>query len=195
MTGSGQGGDRRADRTGEAIPTCYYILMSEKFEALPIGPQIRRLREGKGWNLASLAARAGTSASALHRYEGGWERFELTTLRRIAAALGARLEVRLVAPSPARGSGPRRSPEALVRLLAPLFWDKPLTPADLDRHPQWVLRRALTFGNRQQVAAARRHFGDDAVRQAVNSRQVDAKTRNYWQLLLGEVADASEGPE
>lgn len=169
--------------------------MNEKFEARPIGPQIRHLRERKGWSLASLAARVGTSASALHRYEGGWERFELTTLRRIASALGARLEVRLVAPEPALGTGPDRSPEALVRLLAPLFWDKPLTRADLDQHPQWVLRRVLMFGNREQVAAARRHFGDEAVRRAVGSRQVDAKTRNYWRLLLGEVADASQGTE
>jgi transcriptional regulator with XRE-family HTH domain len=169
--------------------------MCENICVLPIGPQIRRLREDKGWSLAALAARAGTSTSALHRYEGGWERFELATLRRIAAALGARLEIRLVAPVPEWETGLDRSPEALARLLTPLFWDKPLSASDLDRHPQWALKRVLMFGNRQQVAAARRHFGDEAVRQAVGSRQVDAKTRNYWQILLGEAVHASEGPE
>ncbi len=61
--------------------------------AEPIGPQIRRLREGRGWTLAELARRAGTSAPTMHRYENGWDRFELATLRKIAAALHTRLEV------------------------------------------------------------------------------------------------------
>lgn len=171
--------------------------MSENIDSgfLPLGPQIRRLREARGWSLAVLAERIGTSPSALHRYEGGWERFELATLRRIAAALDARLDVRLVGGTPTRESGRKPSAEAFVLLLAPLFWDKPLAVADLGRHPQWVLRRVLMFGNRQQVAAARRHFGDDAVRQAVLHREVDAKTYNYWQLVLGEAPDASQGPE
>ena len=66
----------------------------------PIGQQIRRLRRGRAWTLAELARRAETSAPTLHRYENGWDRFELATLRKIATALGARLEVRLVPLDP-----------------------------------------------------------------------------------------------
>lgn len=52
----------------------------------PIGQQIRRLRQGRGWTLAELARLAATSGPTLHRYENGWDRFELVTLRKIAAA-------------------------------------------------------------------------------------------------------------
>ena len=80
--------------------------------APPVGVRIRSLRKARGWSLAELARRAGTSAPSLHRYESGWDRFELATLRKIASALGARLEVRLVcegrcASVPER-IGPRR---------------------------------------------------------------------------------------
>ena len=64
--------------------------------SVPLGQQIRRLREKHGWTLAQLARHAGTSGPTLHRYENGWDRFELGTLRRISSALGARLEIRLV---------------------------------------------------------------------------------------------------
>src|SRR5437870_13329252 len=107
--------------------------MNDKFSAeQPIGLQIRRLRQARGWTLAELARRAGTSAPTLHRYENGWDRFELGTLRRIAAALEARLEIRLVSAARARPRGPR--PAALLRLIAPLFWDRDLSATDLARH-------------------------------------------------------------
>jgi transcriptional regulator with XRE-family HTH domain len=173
----------------------YNIIMSDNIEAFghagPVGAQIRRLREVRGWSLAELARRAGTSAPSLHRYEGGWDRFEVGTLRKIAAALGAQLEVRLIcgerrARKPRRPSGGR-----LVRLLAPLFWDRDLSVADLEGYPHWVLRRVLMFGNGRQAAAVRSFYGDDAVLEAVEHRSVDARTRAYWTLLLGEKLNAS----
>jgi transcriptional regulator with XRE-family HTH domain len=157
---------------------------------LPLGHQIRRLRVAQGWTLAELARRAGTSAPALHRYESGWDRFEVATLRRIASALGAELQIRLV---PARREHRRRSRRQLVALLSPLFWDRDLTRADLDRYAEWVLARTLMFGNREQVAAARRHFGDDAILRAVERRGVDARTRGFWRLVLDEETHAPEG--
>ncbi len=161
----------------------------------PLGAQIRRLRLARGFSLTELAKRAGTSAPALHRYESGWDRFGLATLRRIASALGARLEVRLTPGRQSTEDGPDLPAVDLVRLLAPLFWDKPLSAADLDAHPRWVLTRALMFGDRRQVAALRRRYGDDAVLRAARSRGVDAKTRNYWELVLRGSSDAPQGPE
>jgi len=160
---------------------------------VPLGPQIRRLREERGWTLTELARRAGTSAPALHRYENGWDRFELRTLQRIAAALGVRLEVRFV---PARGHAAataRPSAKALVRRLSPLFWDRDLTESDLARHSGWVLQRVLTSGDRDDVRAARSYFGDEEIRRAVERRGVDPKTRRYWQLILGGASRASQG--
>jgi transcriptional regulator with XRE-family HTH domain len=158
--------------------------------ATPLGQQIRRLREARGWTLAVLARRAGTSAPALHRYENGWDRFRVDTLRKVAGALGARLDVRLV---PAARVRPRSAPTAtaLRKTLAPLFWDRDLRATDLLRHGGWVLERVLTAGNAEQVRAARAFYGDEALRRAVARRGVDRRTRHYWNLILGAAADAS----
>jgi transcriptional regulator with XRE-family HTH domain len=159
----------------------------------PIGPQIRQLREARGWTLAELARRAGTSAPTIHRYENGWHRFELATLRKIATALQARLEVWFVPLGKKRTVESKPSWKSLVKLLAPLFWDRDL--GDRADHPEWIMERVLVFGNREQVAAARRYFGDKVIRRAVERRGVDARTRNYWRLILAGARDASEGTE
>lgn len=142
--------------------------------------------------LQQLAGRAGTSASALHRYETGWDRFEVATLQRIAMALGAQLEVRLVAPESPTDEKP--SAASLVAVLESVFWDKRLAADDLESHPLWVLSRVLVFGNADQVRAARSFFGDGAIRDAINRRGMDARTRQYWNLLLGG-DDASPGTQ
>jgi transcriptional regulator with XRE-family HTH domain len=160
----------------------------------PIGSQIRALRKERGWSLAELARRAGTSAPTVHRYENGWERFELATLRRLAAALEVRLTVSLE-PVRRGESGSTLSTAGLVRLLKPLFWDRPLRPTDLEQYPQWVLRRALMYGDRQQVEASRGFFGDDAVRRAAAHRETDERTRNYWELILGSMTDEPQSPQ
>ena len=148
-----------------------------------IGQQIRTLRMGRGWTLAELAERVGTSAPTLHRYENGWERFEVATLRRLASALGSTLNISL---EPIRTEELHASPtrHELVRILAALFWDHPLQESDLDEYPEWVLRRVLMFGNTRQVRASRSFFGDDAVRAAATHREIDERTQNYWQLIL-----------
>jgi transcriptional regulator with XRE-family HTH domain len=157
--------------------------------ATPLGHQIRRLREERGWTLAALARRVGTSAPALHRYENGWDRFRVDTLRRVAGALGARLDVRLV---PAARARPRSAltVKVLLKTLAPLFWDRDLRASDLAGHAGWVLERVLTAGSREQVQAARAFFGDDALRRSAARRGVDRRTRNYWSLILGGAGDA-----
>ena len=142
--------------------------------------------------LQQLADKAGTSASALHRYEAGWDRFEVATLRRIASALGAHLDVRLIP-----GQSPtveKPSVRSLVNQLKPLFWDKRLTANDLASHPVWVLARVLMFGNAHQARAARSFFGDGLIRKAIGRPGMDARTRAYWNLLLGGDS-ASRSPQ
>jgi hypothetical protein len=124
--------------------------------------------------------------------EGGWDRFELTTLRKIAAALGARVEIRLV---PAlEGSPGQPTARRLVKLLSPLFWDKELSERDLEEYQGWVIARALMFGDRRQAAAVRRFFGDEAILEAVERRGIDPRTRSYWTQVLGRRRRAPEGP-
>jgi len=160
-------------------------------QAAPIGAQIRALRVSKGWSLAELARRVGTSPPTLHRYESGWDRFEVATLRRVARALGASVEIRLL-PTRSSASPSKPTPHDIVRRLRPLFWDKPLSASDLTDYRSWVLTRVLMFGDRRQVGAARSFFGDEAISEAVQRREVDGRTRAYWSVILdGE--DASEG--
>ena len=149
----------------------------------PIGTQIRQLREALGLTLSVVARMAGTSVPAMHRYESGWNRFELNTLRRIATALGAALEIRFI-PSPRVQSLPVPHQRALVELLAPLFWDRELDETDLDQHRGWVIGRVLMYGTATQVKAVRSRFGDDEIRNALQRREIDSRTRNYWMLML-----------
>jgi transcriptional regulator with XRE-family HTH domain len=166
------------------------IIMYDNISTSPIGQQIRELRQVQGLSLQELARRAGTSAPALHRYEAGWDRFEIATLRRIAAALGAWLEVRLHRTEGHR-SVKQPGEKQLVRVLAPLFWDRRLTTADLIDHPNWVLGRVLMYGDPDHVRAARRFYGDEAIRDAIARRGVDDRTRNYWTIIFGD----SRAPE
>ncbi len=130
----------------------------------------------------------------MHRYESGWDRFEVGTLRRIGAALGAHLEIRLV-PNPTLATARQPSAAELLPAIAPLFWDHDLAASDFRDHPRWVLERVLMFGNGAQVAAARAFFGDDAIRETVTHRGVDERTRNFWNVILEPAVNASESPE
>jgi len=168
----------------------YNIIVNDNTS--PLGPEIRRQRRARGLTLAELARRVGTSAPTLHRYESGWDRFEVATLRRIAAALDARLEIRLVPSLKDTSSPPSR--RDLVRSWAPLFWNHRLRTSDLGRHPTFVLERVLTSGSLEQVRAAREWFGDDAIRSAIARRGVDARTREYWNLVLGRKPRAPQSP-
>ncbi len=163
-------------------------------ENSPIGLQIRRMRLSRGWSLAELAGRAGTSAPALHRYESGWNRFEVATLRKIARALGARLEISIIQEKRTKPKK-RLKPEQLIMILSPLFWDKKLTHSDLHDYPTWVLGRVLMFGEMRQVKAAREFFGNDLIEKAIALRVVDARTRNYWNMILHGEKNASQGAE
>ncbi len=111
------------------------------------------------------------------------------TLRKIATALGARLEIRLRADLEEAAREP--TVQELLDLWRPLFWDRDLIASDLEEYRVWVLSRVLMFGDRRQVAAARRFFGDDAIREAIARREVDPRTRNYWNFILSE-PDAPE---
>lgn len=158
--------------------------MYDNLYGLPIGLQIRRLRETRNLTLERLAECAGTSAPTLHRYESGWDRFQLRTLERIGTALDAGLEVRFHSRATETPDSPSAS--ELVGILAPLFWDRELQTSDLSRYPGWVLGRVLMYGQLPQVRAARRFFGEEAIAAAVRRREVDDRTRNYWAVVLAD---------
>lgn len=69
----------------------------EKLAGAAIGGQVHRLRTRAGLSQRQLAARVGTTASVICRLEDAdYEGHSLAMLRRIAAALNKRVEVRFV---------------------------------------------------------------------------------------------------
>ncbi len=147
----------------------------------PLGPAIRRLRKAKGLSLKQLAVKVGTSESAMHRYESGWDRFEIRTLRRLAEALDATLEIRLEKRSDA--DDPRDARD-LARGIASLFWDVDLQPHHLRDNSDWVLRRVLEFGDLDQNRWVRRYFGDDAIARAAQHRSMNPRVGRFWEVVL-----------
>jgi len=154
--------------------------MNENISDLP-GARLRQLRLANILSLAELARRSGTSPSALHRYESGWGSFELRTLARLAAALGARVTVRLI---PVLEDESLTSAQ-LVHRWRRLFWDVDLAERHLESNEEWVLRRLLQFGNLNDVHQARLFFGNDAVRRAASHRSMDGRTKRFWSVVLG----------
>jgi len=88
------------------------------------------------------------------------------------------------ASSPRLPPSPEPENRALVELLDPLFWDKELNESDLDKHRSWVIGRVLMYGTAAQVNAVRSQFGDEEIRNALQRREMDSRTRNYWMLML-----------
>ena len=71
-------------------------LVEKELASLEIGVQIAKLRTKYRLNQTQLAARARMSAPKVSRIESRPANVQLDTLIRLAQALGARLEVRLV---------------------------------------------------------------------------------------------------
>jgi transcriptional regulator with XRE-family HTH domain len=77
---------------------------------------LRDARRRAGFSQRTLAVRAGTSQSAVARYEAGGLQPSLPTLERLVAACGLTLEVDIV-------SGPRELIDDTARLVADALTD------------------------------------------------------------------------
>ncbi len=67
-----------------------------EYEALEPAYQLARLRIAKGLSQAQLADLVGTKQPGISRFESGKTEPKLSLLRRVAKALGYRLEIRFV---------------------------------------------------------------------------------------------------
>src|SRR3989338_1443683 len=66
----------------------------EEYQKLSIGEQLIRIRLEAGLTQAQVAKKAGTTASAISRYENAqYDRYELQTLQRIVQACGGELKI------------------------------------------------------------------------------------------------------
>ena len=148
-----------------------------------ISKQLRDRRVSLGLSLSDVARRAGTSAASLSRYEGGWTRFGVYTLRKLASALGCDLEITLRPRSAPRR--PRVARDVLVRRLQRLFWDHELRESDLDEHLAWVFERVLEYGNMEDIRALELSLGRKAFLDAVSrASRLSPKTLSFWRQIL-----------
>jgi len=148
-----------------------------------LSSRIRRRRRQLGLSLSQLARIVRTSPATIARYESGWHRFQLYTLEKLASALGCRLKVELQA---VRLASPAVSWRSARRRLGRLFWDTPLGEADLRRHPRWVIRRVLEFGDLADVQLLVRLVGRSGIlREACSIRFGSRKTHSFWESMIG----------
>lgn len=164
------------------------MLSAEQDMPQPIGSQIRSIRKARGLSLRELALKAGTSAPSMHRYEGGWDGYSFSTLRNIAEALDADLEIRFLPRKRISGDWltSQRKPTRgyLYEKVTKLFWDRELAAEDLDIHPVWVLKRVLTAGTLEQVQLAVSYYGSERLTEVIQGRGIDEKTRSFWEIVL-----------
>lgn len=144
--------------------------------------QIRSLRRRAGLSLSGLAKRVNTSPATLSRYERGWERFEVETLRKIADALGCRLRIDFV---PAAQRSTPVSAETAVRKIKRLFWDHRLTKSDLSHHPVWIVGRVVEYGSLDDLHALIAVYGKRAfLRHVARCRITSPKAASLWRAVL-----------
>jgi transcriptional regulator with XRE-family HTH domain len=152
-------------------------IMSE-LERLP--DLLKRRRMDLGLSLAQVARRAGTSTSSLCRYERGWARFELQTLRKLAAALGCRLEVALVPVARSENEGTVGGLKRLRRL----FWDHELAARDVRDRSRWVVGRVVEHGDIGDIRFLAAALGTDRfLRLTADVRFSSKRAARFWQSI------------
>jgi len=151
-------------------------------EMISISEQLKQRRLDRGLSLSELARLADTSPATLSRYEHGWTRFETSTLRKLAMALGCELRVDLL-PFEARSPGKMTRPEAINRLQR-LFWDCDLDENELIIHPVWVVERVLEYGQLEDTAILQELMGRRCFLETVSRSRLSQKTREFWNQML-----------
>ena len=150
--------------------------------AFGISRQLRHRRHASGLSLTQLARRADTSPPTLSRYENGWERFEICTLRKLATALGCELVVKLV-PKEKEPDPPTET--EVVERLERLFWDTQLTVDHLVENTLWVIERVLELGNLDDIRRLIAHLGrGEFLRHVGQARFSSVRTREFWHRML-----------
>lgn len=161
----------------------FIIMYDNSMDQLwDISRQIGARRKRIGYSLTQLARRANTSPATLSRYENGWSRFELSTLRKLATALDCDLVVKLQ-PRPRWVEQP--AAEHVIQQVGRLFWDQVLTTSHLEEHSLWVVERVLDYGDLGDIRILAAFFGREVLLTlAGQARFSSDRTRVFWQHAL-----------
>lgn len=141
-----------------------------------LSTQLKELRNKAGLTLQQVATLAGTSVAAMHRYENGWERFDVRTLGKIAQALGVEMVITF------RLKTKKRMNPNVYQIFKPLFWDVRIAKNKLTKHRDWLVQRVLELGNLEQVRALFSLFEFTAIRDSFAHQQhkFSRKTQIAW---------------
>jgi transcriptional regulator with XRE-family HTH domain len=122
-----------------------------------LGVELRRLREDQGVSQAAIARAAGVSPAHLCSIEAATSSASLSALSHVAAALGARLDVRVVpqSGSPLRDHLQAAMVEALILDLSPV-WGRHLE-VPVERPVRGVIDLVLVHRERSVVVAVEAH--------------------------------------
>ncbi|MGA2977075.1 MAG: helix-turn-helix transcriptional regulator [Spirochaetia bacterium] len=147
-----------------------------------VSADLRRLRKTRRMPLSRLARLAGTSVATVSRYESGWNRFELATLRRLATALGYRLEI---VWRPLKQGNACKSEAQLGQRIGRLFWDRRIGQGDVKRYPQWIVGRVIQYGKIADILALSTYLGRDRFLGIVSDiRMPSPKAERFWRAML-----------
>jgi transcriptional regulator with XRE-family HTH domain len=147
-----------------------------------VSADLRRLRKTRNMPLSRLARLAGTSVATVSRYESGWSRFELSTLRKLATALGYRLELKW---RPLGQGGACKSEAQLGQRLSRLFWDRRLEQGDVRRYPRWIVGRVIQYGKIVDILGLSAFLGRERFLEIVSDlRMPSPKVERFWQAML-----------
>jgi len=147
-----------------------------------ISQQIAARRKRLGLSLSQLARRVNTSPATLSRYENGWSRFEISTLRKLATALDCDLVVNLQ-PRPRWVEQP--TAENVVQQVGRLFQDQELDIVHLEECPLWVVEQVLEHGSLGDIRILTAYYGRERLLSlAAEANFASNRTRVFWQQVL-----------
>ncbi len=152
-------------------------------DELSISEKLRERRRESGLSLSELARLADTSPATLSRYENDWTRFEVSTLRKLAIALGCRLKIEFI---PNEGNYRTEMSESeLIDGLKRLFWDSDFNTEILDKYPIWAVERVLESGQLKDIHSLQILMGRDLFLESVlKTTRLSLKTRVFWNNIL-----------
>ncbi len=154
-----------------------------------ISQQIAMRRKRLGLSLSQLARRVNTSPATLSRYENGWSRFEISTLRKLATALDCDLVVNLQ-PRPRWVEQP--TADNVVQQIGRLFSEPEMTTGHLEEHSLWVVEGVLEHGSLGDIRILTAYFGRETFLDLVGeARFSSTKTEVFWRSVLEREGVAS----
>ncbi len=148
-----------------------------------VSEQLKRRRIEMGLSVYDLARLADTSPATISRYENGWTRFEIATLRKLAMALDCRLDVNLSAcRNSTRDPG---SAKDIIKQLKRLFWDTEFSGNTVKDHSVWVVERVLENGRLSDVHALQHLMGKESFLESVQkATRLSPETGDFWNGIL-----------